>query len=241
MQLFLNLVIPYCKSYFSFFCLLLVYFHLLLSYFIQFFFPCPLSVAYCSYNSIILRASVPQQDLWDWRAGSCKLWGPLIGPFSWVLSSGQSSSHQLWIFLSSSFFSTSFLASPPAQSSLSLNTFLTVATPADPWIFPHMAGWKDIFAWLFAITCQLPLIMGTVLMCAHCTTKIHILCSEAQRKLMHDVVREPLVGWWQGSWGTWPSATSLTLAQINSTNVAFVSSAFEPGSIHSDAVGTLWR
>lgn len=83
---------------------------------------------------------------------------------------------------------------PPAQSSLSLNTFLTVATPADPWIFPHMAGWKDIFAWLFAITCQLPLIMGTVLMCAHCTTKIHILCSEAQRKLMHDVVREPLVG-----------------------------------------------
>lgn len=115
MQLFLNLVIPYCKSYFSFFCLLLVYFHLLLSYFIQFFFPCPLSVAYCSYNSIILRASVPQQDLWDWRAGSCKLWGPLIGPFSWVLSSGQSSSHQLWIFLSSSFFSTSFLA-PPTSS-----------------------------------------------------------------------------------------------------------------------------
>lgn len=30
------------------------------------------SVAYCSYSSI-LRASDPHQDLCDWRAGSCKL------------------------------------------------------------------------------------------------------------------------------------------------------------------------
>lgn len=77
-----------------------------------------LSVAYCSYSGIILRASVPQQDLWNWRAGSCKLWGPLTGPFPWVLSSSQNGSRQLSEFSLFLPFSPPLSWPPPPAQSL---------------------------------------------------------------------------------------------------------------------------
>lgn len=115
----LTLQFPYCRSYLAFFYPLLCIF--MCCFFILCSFPfLVLSLMdSCSYSRSILRGSSPQQDVWDWRARSCKHWGLLAGPFplSSVFKSKQLLPN-LRVFPFSSFF-PHFLPGPllsPAPS-----------------------------------------------------------------------------------------------------------------------------
>lgn len=152
----------------------------------------------------------------------------LAGPFPWVLSLSQNSSYQL-SFLAFSPFSPPLSWSPStAQSSPFLSTFTAVATPCRAMALLSVASWKHLSLadchhflaplWLWALSpCASSLPCQNTHLCLEADAR------HGQGPSAGRMAEEEL--------GNVTSCCSL--AQKSCTNAASVSSAFEPGSIHS--------